>query len=307
MKTLVTGANGFVGATLVRELLRQGHQVRGVEHPDVNLWRLNDIRAGDIEVVRADLLQADTAKWRQLLNDVDTCIHCAWEATPGKYLYAPDNTAWLETTRRLFQAAPDTTCRHMTGIGTCFEYDTSAGLLSEQTPLAPSTPYAIAKAAAFTEGRRRLAATSVRFLWVRLFYLLGPREAPQRLIPDIIHRLLCGEPAPLTEGTQIRDFIGVEDAARTICRLIAIQAEGAVNVASGTPITVRQLATLTGELMGCAHLLRFGERAPNVWDPPVVTADVTHLRQILGASHTVDLQQSIREAIAWWRAQRPTV
>jgi dTDP-6-deoxy-L-talose 4-dehydrogenase (NAD+) len=156
------------------------------------------------------------------------------------------------------------------GIGTCFEYDLTGGMLAIETPLRPLTPYAGAKAAAFMALSQWAPKQGIEFAWCRLFYLHGEGEDSRRLVPYLRSKLAAGEPAELTSGNQIRDFIDVREAGRIIAETALGHAQGAVNICSGMPITVRQLAESIADEYGRRDLLRFGARQDNLIDPPCV-------------------------------------
>ncbi len=197
-------------------------------------------------------------------------IHVAWYAEPGEYLQSPKNLDCLAGTLRLAQGAAEAKVRRFVGIGTCFEYDLSAGHLSIQTALRPSTPYAEAKAAAFAELSRLLPQQGVEFAWCRLFYLYGEGENERRLVPYLRGKLMAGEPAELTSGEQIRDYLDVRDAGRMIVEAALGAVQGPVNICSGVPTTIRQLAERIADEYGRRDLLRFGARPDNLVDPPCV-------------------------------------
>ena len=160
--------------------------------------------------------------------------------------------------------------RRFVGIGTCFEYDLSAGRLTVDTPLRPTTPYAAAKAAAFMALSQYLPQQGVSFAWCRLFYLYGEGEPAERLVPYLRGRLKAGDPAELTSGMQVRDYLDVREAARMIVEVARGPAQGPINICSGTPMTVRELAEHVADDYGRRDLLRFGARPDNLTDPPVV-------------------------------------
>jgi len=83
-------------------------------------------------------------------------------------------------------------------------------------------------------------------------------------------KLEKGEPAELTSGNQIRDFLDVADAGRTIADVALSTQTGPVNICSGTPIMVRQLAEQIADEYGRRDLLIFGARPDNLVDPPCV-------------------------------------
>ncbi|SEH77401.1 dTDP-6-deoxy-L-talose 4-dehydrogenase (NAD+) [Rhizobium tibeticum] len=208
--------------------------------------------------------------WADALSGIDTIVHLAWYAEPGKYLTAPENLDCLTGTLTMAKAAAEVSVRRFVGVGTCFEYDVSVGTLSIETPLKPLTPYAAAKAAAFIALSQWLPAQSVEFAWCRLFYLYGEGEDERRFVPYLRKSLEAGQRADLTEGRQVRDFMDVRDAAARICEVTFGKATGAINVCSGVPVTVRELAERIADQYGRRDLLNFGARPDNLVDPPFV-------------------------------------
>jgi len=160
--------------------------------------------------------------------------------------------------------------KRFVGIGTCFEYDLANGMLSVETPLKPLTPYAGAKASLYLSLLEWLPSQSIQFAWCRLFYLYGEGEDERRLVSYIRKQLDKGKPAELTSGKQIRDFLDVLDAGRKIAEVALSERTGPMNICSGKPVTVRQLAEQIADEYGRKDLLQFGARPDNLLDPPNV-------------------------------------
>jgi nucleoside-diphosphate-sugar epimerase len=225
-------------------------------------------------VASPDIFAESEVWWADACRGIDTIIHAAWYAEPGLYLQSPKNIDCVNGTLRLAQGAIDAKVRRFVGVGTCFEYDLSAGHLSVATPLKPTTPYALAKATAFNALSQLLPDNGVEFAWCRLFYLYGEGEDDgedaRRLVPYLRAQLKAGERAELSSGTQIRDFLDVREAGRMIAETALERVQGPVNICSGKPVTVRQLAERIADEYGRRDLLRFGARPDNLVDPPVV-------------------------------------
>ncbi len=271
-RVVVTGATGFVGRPVVRALVAQGASVRAVVRRGTEA-RLADRDA--IECVQTeDLFAEDAEWWRARCDGVDTILHLAWYAEPGRYLESPINVHCLQGTLNLARGAAAAGVRRFVGIGTCFEYDLTQGSppghFSVTSPLAPTTTYAACKASAYLTLSRWLATCGVEFAWCRLFYLHGAGEDARRLVPYLRSRLAAGEPAELTSGAQVRDFLDVDLAAATIVETALGSAQGAINVCSGVGITVRALAEQIADEYGRRDLLQFGVRPDNLVDPPCV-------------------------------------
>ena len=267
--TLLTGATGFVGRQVLRTLGEKGVRVRVVVRDGKQL-QLATVECVETVVTTPDLFAESADWWANVCKGVDTVIHVAWYAEPGKYLESSKNLDCLIGTLHLAKGATQAGVKHFIGIGTCFEYDLTGGILSVDTPLRPLTPYAGAKAAAFMALSQMLPQQGVAFAWCRLFYLHGEGEDARRLVPYLRTNLAAGEPTELTSGSQIRDFLDVREAGRLVAEVALNDAQGPVNICSGIPITVRQLAEQIADEYGRRDLLKFGARPDNLVDPGCV-------------------------------------
>jgi dTDP-6-deoxy-L-talose 4-dehydrogenase (NAD+) len=266
---LLTGATGFVGRQVLQALGECGARVRVVIREGTQN-RLASLEVIETVVTTQDLFAENAEWWADACRGVDAVIHVAWYAEPGKYLQSSKNLDCLAGTLHIAKGAAQSKVRRFIGIGTCFEYDLTGGMLSVETPLRPLTPYAGAKAAAFMALSSWLPLQEVEFAWCRLFYLHGDGEDARRLVPYLRTKLMVNEPAELTSGNQIRDFLDVSEAGRMIVKAALSDAQGPVNICSGIPITVRQLAEQIADEYGCRDLLKFGVRLDNLVDPPCV-------------------------------------
>jgi dTDP-6-deoxy-L-talose 4-dehydrogenase (NAD+) len=266
---LLTGAAGFVGRQVLRVLCERGCRVRPVVRAGKQEMLARDAAIEAI-VASPDIFAESAAWWARTCSGANTVIHAAWYAEPGQYLQSPKNRDCLSGTLRLAEGAVRAKVRRFVGIGTCFEYDLNAGQLSVETPLRPSTPYAQAKVDAFNALSAALPRQGIAFAWCRLFYLYGEGEDSRRLASYVRGRLQAGEPAELSSGSQVRDFLDVREAARMIVDVALGSQEGPVNICSGKAVTVRELAERIADEFGRRDLLRFGARPDNPVDPPCV-------------------------------------
>lgn len=222
------------------------------------------------QVFTADMFAESAEWWESVCANVDTVIHAAWYAKPDDYLHSPKNSDCLQGTLNLAQGAAAAGVKRFVGIGTCLEYDLELGPVSINTPLKPLTPYAKAKAAAYIELSKRLPTQEVEFAWCRLFYLFGDGEDPKRLVAYVHNRLAEGKIATLGSGTQIRDYLDVKDAARMIMEISLSSTQGAHNICSGVPTSVRQLVENIADETNSRQLLRFDACKDRPNDPQQV-------------------------------------
>ncbi len=268
-RVLITGSTGFVGRALTRALKAQGLQLHHVIRPGT-ADRLDDAAGKDQVTETPDLFAQSPDWWAETCAGVDMVIHAAWYVEPGKYLTSDLNLECVTGTLNLARGAAAAGLRRFVGIGTCFEYDLTVGHLAPNTPLDPKTPYAAAKAALYQTLGQWLPLNNVEFLWARLFYLYGADENQGRLVPYLHKQLQAGEPVLLTSGDQIRDFMDVDAAARLIVSDALSDRQGATNICTETPITIRALCEQIADQYGRRDLLQFGARENNLTDPPCV-------------------------------------
>ncbi len=231
-------------------------------------------------------------------------LHLAWYVEHGRFWAAPENLDWVSATLSLARAAAEAGVTRFVGTGTCIEYDWSdqegaqpPGLRKESDTLAPTFLYGEAKAACFRLLSAAAPGLGLSFAWGRLFHLFGPGENPARLVASLIAAMRAGKTAEIGSGRQLRDFMATQDAGAALAALCGSNVEGAVNVASGEPVTVGALAQEIAGLMGRSDLLRIGSRPDRPGDPPSMLADVTRLRREVGFEPAATRAQRLRELV----------
>lgn len=296
---LVTGAGGFVGPHLARELTAHGWTVIATDRGP----RAADL-PDDIEHVTADL--CDPASLSQI-PDVDAVVHLAGLsrvaesfADPQRYLEV--NTAALTTLAEQLLARGSRT--RLLVVSTGALYDTSTpGALSEDAPLACASPYAVSKAA-MEHQVDYYARRGLDTLVVRPFNHIGPGQGPGFLLGDLVAglRAIAGTDEPLVVGDldTARDYTDVRDVCRAYRLLLEAPAleHRVFNVCSGTPTTGRAiLEELVAAGGYAAPTLRVDPARVRPTDPRVVAGDASRLQAATGWRPERTLADSVRDLV----------
>jgi nucleoside-diphosphate-sugar epimerase len=284
-------------------LVREGVEVHALVRQGSSLVRLADI-AGDLRLVHADLCDATEVERQVARIAPELCLHAAWYAVPGEYLHADENVGLVAATASLVSVLARAGCRRFVGVGTCFEYDTRVGRMSESSPTRPGSMYAASKLAASLLAEQIGSKHGMAVAWARLFYQYGPYEDERRLVPAVVGALLRGQEAPVTSGRQVRDFLYVEDVAGALWAIARSAVGGPVNVGSGEPVSVRDLVERIAAIMGRRDLLAFGNFPDRPDDPPLVCANNRRLVEECGWRRNRTHDEGLLETVEWWRSRR---
>ncbi len=307
-RALVTGAAGFVGARLVRELLAVGAEPFALDAPgSADAPRLAGVRCPRME---ADL--SDPAAARDAISEVDPhfVFHLAGTIDMSPRADAPALVAANVTAAANVVAA----CEHAASLrlavhtGTCAEYGDARERTGEDSPIGPTSLYGATKAAGTLAARAVAGERGVPLAVLRPYNLYGEHEAPARLVPHVALSLLAGREVPLTGGEQRKDYLYVGDLAGAYlaaARAAKAAAGGVFNVAAGTAVSVRGLVEALADALGADRsLLRFGAvpyRDNEMWSQE---ADVSRAAEVLGWRAATTLEEGLARTAAWYRENR---
>jgi nucleoside-diphosphate-sugar epimerase len=302
VKILLTGAAGFVGSQVLRQLVdAPGVEVGAiVRRPDA-AWRIADVR-GRARMLPVDLDDA-AALARAVADFAPThLVHLAWTGVLGRDRNEPAQDANVARTLTLLDLALDAGARHFVGLGSQAEYGPCRARIDEATPTAPTTRYGAAKLAACEAAARRCERAGARFAWLRLFSSYGPRDSPEWMIPYLALKLLHGERPAVTAAEQLWDYVYVEDAAAAIVAVtLAPGASGIFNLGSGTAPRLRDIIEKVRDAIDPGLAIGFGEVPYRPDQVMHLEANIARLTGATGWRPRVGLDEGIRRTVDWYR------
>jgi UDP-glucose 4-epimerase len=305
MRCLVSGASGHLGSYLTRLLIARGEEVTILVRPSSNLWRLDGVLDG-VRLIRARLEDIGSAAGELRRAAPNTVFHLAWSGVtkdtrnrPGALI---DN---VSGSLQLFRMVQEAGCGCWIGIGSQAEYGPHSEPLSEDLAPRPDTVYGVAKLCLGQMLATLCGQSGLRFVWLRLLAIYGPKDDPQHLIPSVIEKLLAGVRPSLTAGEQPWDYLYVEDAAEGVYRTaVTPAAEGVYNLGSGHSETVRRIVERLRDMIEPGLPLGFGEVPYSPGTVMSLRGNITKLRQATGWSPDTDLQSGLRKTLEWHTNKR---
>ena len=300
MNFLITGAAGFLGSNLANYLVREGHQVRG----------LDDLSTGDPQALSAEVLFTrgdvnDRPKLWTLLQDVDCVYHLAARvAVPESVLYPREyNAVNVGGTVSLMEAMRDVGVRRVVFISSGAVYgDQTKQPLNENAQPYPHSPYAVSKLAAEYYVRSIGDLWGIETVSLRVFNAYGPGQhlppSHPPVIPNFLRQAIRGGSLVMHgDGSQTRDYVFVDDVVNTmIAAATAPSIDNlVVNIGSGRETSINELVQLVMEVTGTKTEVISNRKN----DPGVsrMCADLTLARQVLGYKPHFTLAEGLRLTI----------
>jgi nucleoside-diphosphate-sugar epimerase len=303
-RVLVTGATGFVGASLTRRLLRDGHDLHLIVRPQHRSWRLDGIR-GDVRFHEADL--TDAAAVESAIDKIkpDLVFHLA---ASGAYASQTDLDRMIETnirgTANLVRACVRTGFEAFVNAGSSSEYGYKDHPPREDEIIEPNSHYAVTKSAATLFCQYTARHEHLRVVTLRLYSVYGPWEESTRFVPQLILKGIRGEYPPLVNPDVARDFVYVEDVneAFLLAATRSNQSLGAIyNVGTGVQTTIRDAVNVAVRAFGIAREPVWGSMQNRSWDASTWRANSELIQKTLGWSPRHTFEQGLGEFTRWLR------
>ena len=313
MRVALTGAAGFLGSHLADRLIREGHEVIGLDNfitgDEANIAHL-------AATGKFRLLRQDVSTFIDIPESLDYVLHFASPASPNPaspfgYPNLPIQTlkAGALGTLNTLGLAKAHKARYLLASTSEVYGDPQVHPQAESywgncDPIGPRSVYDEAKrfAEALTMAYMRFHNLNTRI--VRIFNTFGPRMRLDdgRVVPNFILQALHGEPLTIYgSGAQTRSFCYVSDLVEGIYRLMLSEEHEPVNIGNPNEISIREFALLINELTGnqAGLVTRFAEGLGD--DPQRRRPDITRANTLLGWEPLVDLKTGLRQTVQYFQ------
>jgi dTDP-glucose 4,6-dehydratase len=310
VRLLVTGGCGFIGSNFIRWLLADDPNVTVVNFDKLTYAGNPENLASVSESDRYDFRQGDISD-RDSVDEVlkefsiDSIVNFAAESHVDRSIL--DSTPFVHTniggTQVLIDSARTNGIDRFVQVSTDEVYGSlgDTGEFSEDTPLAPNSPYAASKTAADLLVRAAVHTHGFPGMITRCSNNYGPYQFPEKLIPLFISNALQHQPLPVYgDGTNVRDWIHVDDHCRGIAAVLRSGEPGDIfNFGGRSELSNIGLTRRLLELLDRPEtLIRFVPDRPG--HDKRYAIDCSRAEKMLGWKPLVSFEEGLKSTVDWY-------
>jgi dTDP-6-deoxy-L-talose 4-dehydrogenase (NAD+) len=234
-KIIVTGANGFIGQNLIRNLIEKNYTVTILVRNKEKKNQINLLK--NLDTVYFDIESPN----QKLEIPIDsTLIHCAWGDLTNLLEMVHIEKHFLNNyifLKNIIKMG----IKNIIVTGTCYEYGLQYGPLSVKSTTKPNTPYGLAKDSLHKSLIMLKNEIDFNFIWARLFHTYGEGQNENNIVPLFDKALERNDKIfNMSPGDQLFDYLPVDTVADHLTNLINYQ-NGVINVCKGEPTSLRAL------------------------------------------------------------------
>lgn len=272
-RILVTGAGGYIGRFVVKELCCNGADVIAA-----------DIKTEGIDS-RAKILSANifsgSEKIYEELGSPDICIHMAWR--DGFVHNSPAHMGDLSAHYTFIKNMIEGGLNHLAVMGTMHEIGYYEGAIDENTPCNPISMYGIAKDALRRSTILLAKQNNICLQWLRAFYIYGDDKRNNSIFSKLTIAAEEGKKTfPFTSGKNKYDFISVEELAKQIAAAaMQTKVDGIINCCTGNPVSLGEKVESFIKEHGFDIKLEYGAFPDRPYDSPAEWGDAEKIKKIM--------------------------
>lgn len=299
-KAIVTGANGFVGSNVCKELTKQGVKVYAVVKDETE--NINTIKSlPDIQIIYCDLNCINTLDHKISDRDIDVFYHFAWVGSAGELRCNEEvqlqNALWTAQALRL---ADKINCKKFVHAGSIMEKETYTAVYTQNST--PSLPYiyGAGKLTAHTICKPIANNLNIDLCWAVITNAYGAGELSPRFINSTIRKIIANEPLQFTSATQNYDFIYIDDVAKAF---VAIGKYGKANkeytIGSGNAKPLKKFIIELCKILSPNAEPIFGDILFTGVNMPLTAFDTSDIETDCHFKPTVSFSEGVKLTMDW--------
>lgn len=277
MKILVTGANGYLGRGVVKELCSRGHRVIAAD------FSVDHVCA-DAAKYACDLFSVEDPY--NFFGQPEVLLHMAWR--DGFVHNSPAHIQDLPKHHRFLEKMMGAGIRRVAVMGTMHEIGFFEGSVDENTSCNPMSLYGISKDALRKSVQLLSSQTGAAFQWLRAFYIVSSQTNGSSIFSKLAAAERNGQREfPFTTGQNQYDFLDYDDfCAQVAAAVVQDQVGGVINICSGRPEKLSDRVERFIKDNGFSIKLQYGAFPDRPYDSKAIWGNDAKIRQILQAGQS---------------------
>ena len=288
MRVFITGASGFIGQRMLKQLDPKKAQL---------LLLAKDKREGTalkrfgFPICIEDLNNLERFKKQVIDFAPQICVHLAWEGIPD-YSFRMSKRNLDNSLNLVNFLVDETDCNKLIITGSCMEYGKTKGICKESDISIINSFFSWAKCSLHAYADFVCKNSGIDLIWMRLFYVYGSGQREGSLIPSLVHAINEERRPAIKNPYNANDFIHVDDVADALRIAVTKKIKpGIYNLGSGTSTKVADVFKIVQEIMSCKKKKVFSgnyaSKPINFW------ADTSRARKFLGWEPKISLREGI--------------
>jgi nucleoside-diphosphate-sugar epimerase len=297
----IIGANGFIGANLIRLLIKNNYKVHVLVRKNANLWRIKNVLK-DIKIHKGDI--NDQKHLQKIVKKINPeyIFHLAsyGNSSQDTSLNEMINTNIIGL-KNLLEATLKINYKSLIITGSSSEYGFKDKAMRETDSLEPNSYYSATKASATLIAQSFALINNKPITIARVFSAYGPYEENNRLIPTVIKLALNNKEISLTSGKVQRDFIYVEDLVNGLLKIANSKLKNGeiINLGTAKQHENNDIIRAIEKILHKTLHVKIGKFPKRAWDTNYWVSNNQKAKKLLSWKPKYSLEDGLKKTINW--------
>lgn len=298
-KILVAGGSGFIGANLISKLVSSGNKVVSISKIRDN----NNRKIENVNYIYHDLRNPIKVNEKKDLLDVEYIVNCSGYINhksffnDGRKIFENH----IKTVNSLVELAIELKVKTFVQLGSSDEYGLNTSPIKESVRESPLSPYALGKLTYTHFVQQCYKKGLLNTVVLRPFLVFGEMQNKDRFLPYLINNCIKNRNFNVSKGEQIRDYLYVKDFNEALIKSFNnknVYGE-VINIASGKPITIKNLIQKVRDLIGKGNPI-YGGIDYREGESMKLYANIEKANKLLKWQPRYEFQESLKKVINWY-------